>query len=354
MKKSQSMKSKIVETCQHEFEDELQKETSQKKEALSKRKRHQSISPGSQNFKEKANLHSNCMKSKISELKMDNSSFNYKDFMLKIAEESYKKLPLHLDPKESRFCNIAGMKKQRTSLWIKITAKIILANRALLAFAKVKKDILDYGTSKYTETQETKPHAFNFIILPTYKIKLVWDFITMVLLLYTATFVPFKLAFLDSGNKSIVVIDLIVDVLFGVDIIANFVTAYFEDDYRLITSHCRIASRYIKTWFIFDLIVCFPFQLIIPDNQTNQYNGLVRLLKLPRLYRILRIVKLVKVFESMQNNNVFIEKLVFKLLVNAGIMRLIQTLITLVLFIHIFACLWFLIARFFDFTPETW
>ena len=58
-----------------------------------------------------------------------------------------------------------------------------------------------------------------------------WDLYIILLLLYTAFFMPYKLAFIEDESFSIIVIDYIVDISFLIDIIVNFLTAY-EDPVR--------------------------------------------------------------------------------------------------------------------------
>ena len=108
------------------------------------------------------------------------------------------------------------------------------------------------------------------------------------------------------------------------------------------------------SWFLFDLIVVFPFQWVIVESDSNQLNGLLRILRLPRIYRIFRIGKIIKMCRDMENINPLLERFMFKMVVNAGILRLISTLVSVILFIHLFSCLWFFVAKFSDFPPESW
>lgn len=51
--------------------------------------------------------------------------------------------------------------------------------------------------------------------------------ITIVLLFYTALYMPYKIAFLEDVKfTTSYYVDMIVDVLFGLDIIITFVSAY--------------------------------------------------------------------------------------------------------------------------------
>lgn len=66
-----------------------------------------------------------------------------------------------------------------------------------------------------------------------------------------------------------------------------------------------------------------------------------------RIFRIVKVLKISKNFKLLQ-------KLKKKIKLNAAIMRMVQGVFTAVLFTHIFACIWFMSAKFSDFNEETW
>ena len=84
----------------------------------------------------------------------------------------------------------------------------------------------------------------------------------MILLAYTATYMPYKTCFVDDSSMLAETVDWTVDVLFAVDILINFLSAIEKDDNTLITEPKEIAKLYLKTWFTFDLISVLPFSLI--------------------------------------------------------------------------------------------
>ena len=56
--------------------------------------------------------------------------------------------------------------------------------------------------------------------------------------------------------------DLICDCLFGLDIAKQFNTA-FEADGFVHWDRSEVTSRYLKGWFIIDLVSTFPFQVCL-------------------------------------------------------------------------------------------
>jgi hypothetical protein len=66
-----------------------------------------------------------------------------------------------------------------------------------------------------------------------------------------------------------------------------------------------------------------------------------------RVFRILKMIKISQNFKALQ-------KLKKMVKLNAAIMRMVQGIFTALLFTHIFACIWFLSAKFNEFSEETW
>ena len=61
--------------------------------------------------------------------------------------------------------------------------------------------------------------------MPTDQFKTLWNILIVLLLIYTALFVPFKLAFIETDTDTLKMFEILVDLIFGLDIIVNFVSA---------------------------------------------------------------------------------------------------------------------------------
>ena len=68
---------------------------------------------------------------------------------------------------------------------------------------------------------------------------------------------PFIISFIDEPKLLLRICERVVDVMFILDIVVNFFSAYKEDNV-LVTSNKQIAKNYIHGWFIFDFIASFP------------------------------------------------------------------------------------------------
>ncbi|KAE8284234.1 Potassium voltage-gated channel subfamily H member 6 [Larimichthys crocea] len=171
----------------------------------------------------------------------------------------------------------------------------------LLSPTKVK------GRSKNVTEKVTQVLSLESDVLPEYKLqvqettwwillhyspfKAFWDWIILILVLYTAVFTPYSAAFLLDEHRDLRkrscgytcnplnVADLMVDVLFIVDIIINLRTTYVDQNDEVITQPSRIAKHYIKGWFPIDLFAAIPFDLLIfrsgsdePEQLGKTYN----------------------------------------------------------------------------------
>lgn len=186
---------------------------------------------------------------------------------------------------------------------------------------------------------EKKPMC---VIMPESKLKTAWNIVITVLLLYTATFVPYKTAFLDDTSFPMIIFESFIDFLFITDIFVNFCSAY-ESKKGIEVSRKKILCEYFKTWFFLDLIGCVPVQLMELDNGGSA--KLLRLARLPRLYRLIRILRLFKMFKLLKYNKTF-KKMFDAIKMNSGIMRMISVSVTVVLLVHLCGCAWFLSAKF--------
>lgn len=60
----------------------------------------------------------------------------------------------------------------------------------------------------------------------------------------------------------IFLVDLFVDLFFFCDIVVNFRTTYIGKNDMLVTCPKKIAIRYLRTYFIVDLVAAIPWDVI--------------------------------------------------------------------------------------------
>lgn len=121
-----------------------------------------------------------------------------------------------------------------------------------------------FGVSKRLEEIELEEILPKYILQPNSNLKSYWNIVNIMLLLYTALFMPYRIAFIDDESIPQQIIDWGVDTLFFFDIVVTFFSAYEESDGYVQSNWKKIAITYINSWFFLDLLACFPFQVF--DN----------------------------------------------------------------------------------------
>jgi hypothetical protein len=125
------------------------------------------------------------------------------------------------------------------------------------------------------------------VIHPENKAKIVWDGIILLLVVYGALSLPFYAGFDINPTFFFKSFDWFTDVLFVMDVLAGFRTAYFFRQ-NLITDWKLIGMRYLKSWFLLDLVSVIPFELFPGASFDVSF---IKALKCVRLLRLGRFFK---------------------------------------------------------------
>ncbi|KAF7120634.1 hypothetical protein RHSIM_Rhsim13G0194700 [Rhododendron simsii] len=117
-----------------------------------------------------------------------------------------------------------------------------------------------------------------------------WEMFLIVLVVYSAWISPFEFAFLNNKQDALFIIDNIVNGFFTIDIVLTFFVAYLDSQsYLLVDDPKKIATRYLSTWFLFDICSTLPFQslsLLFTDHSSGIGFKLLNMLRLWRLRRV--------------------------------------------------------------------
>ncbi|XP_053564059.1 potassium voltage-gated channel subfamily H member 3 [Bombina bombina] len=134
-----------------------------------------------------------------------------------------------------------------------------------------------------------------FILLHYGTFKACWDCLILLATLYVAVTVPYSVCFSSgkeegtSGPRSPPsTCDLLVEILFILDIILNFRTTFVSQSGQVVFSSRLIFLHYVRTWFLLDLLAALPVDLLY-SFKVNVYFG-AHLLKTVRLLRLLRLL----------------------------------------------------------------
>uniref|UniRef100_A0A2K5I466 Ion transport domain-containing protein n=1 Tax=Colobus angolensis palliatus TaxID=336983 RepID=A0A2K5I466_COLAP len=193
----------------------------------------------------------------------------------------------------------AGKASRTGALWPR--AQKGRVRRAVRISSLVAQEVLSLGADVLPEYKLQAPRIHRWTILHYSPFKAVWDWLILLLVIYTAVFTPYSAAFLlketEEGPPAtecgyacqpLAVVDLIVDIMFIVDILINFRTTYVNANEEVVSHPGRIAVHYFKGWFLIDMVAAIPFDLLIFGSGSEELIGLLKTARLLRLVRVAR------------------------------------------------------------------
>ncbi|TNV86814.1 hypothetical protein FGO68_gene1058 [Halteria grandinella] len=191
------------------------------------------------------------------------------------------------------------------------------------------------------------------IIYPEDRFRAIWDLCISLILICTCIITPYNLAFQkENQQRTWIIIDSIMNLFFIIDIIVNFLSAFYTSDFEMINTHKKIAKNYLLSWFAVDLISVVPIDFILLSS--GSYNKIARLARIGKLYQLVRMTKVVRLLKVIQQRNKLGKHMNEVLKISLGFERYIFMLIIYLVLQHIIACLWIFTARFADDAKETW
>jgi len=177
------------------------------------------------------------------------------------------------------------------------------------------------------------------LIHPESSFRLSWDFWVMLLVVYIALTTPIELAFTKSPFN-ILGLEVVINLFFVLDIILNFRTSFRHTSGtkvgRIESSHTVIATRYLKTWFILDLLASFPLDFILLWANAGG--------DIPDANKVLRILRGVKFFRVFRVDRIY-NRIMAKTNFGASIARLSKLFTILFLEWHILGCIYWGISE---------
>nr|CAB3258015.1 potassium voltage-gated channel subfamily H member 7 [Phallusia mammillata] len=201
--------------------------------------------------------------------------------------------------------------------------------------------VLSLGADVLPEYKLQTPHMHKWTILHYSLFKAVWDWLILILVIYTAIFTPFTAAFIlklrhetkevtqtqgYNFEEPLTVVELLVDIFFVVDIIINFRTTYVNKNDEVVSNPTKIVIHYFKGWFLIDLVAAVPFDLLVA-GQSQQETTLIGLLKTARLLRLVRVARKLDRYSEF------------------GAAVLFLLMCSFVLIAHWLACIWYAIGN---------
>ncbi|XP_048455176.1 potassium voltage-gated channel subfamily H member 7 [Rhincodon typus] len=199
--------------------------------------------------------------------------------------------------------------------------------------------VLSLGADVLPEYKLQTPRIHKLTILHYSPFKAVWDWLILLLVIYTAIFTPYSAAFLLNDMEEqkrrecgyscspLNVVDLIVDIMFIIDILINFRTTYVNQNEEVVSHPAKIAIHYFKGWFLIDMVAAIPFDLLIFGSGSDETTTLIGLLKTARLLRLVRVARKLDRYSEY----------------GAAVLMLLMCIFALIA--HWLACIWYAIGN---------
>ncbi|XP_031707679.1 potassium voltage-gated channel subfamily H member 7-like isoform X3 [Anarrhichthys ocellatus] len=199
--------------------------------------------------------------------------------------------------------------------------------------------VLSLGADVLPEYKLQTPRMDKWTILHYSPFKAVWDWLILLLVIYTAIFTPYSAAFLLNDIEEqrrrecgyscspLNVVDLMVDIMFIVDILINFRTTYVNANEEVVSHPAKIAIHYFKGWFLIDMVAAIPFDLLIFGSGSDETTTLIGLLKTARLLRLVRVARKLDRYSEY----------------GAAVLMLLMCIFALIA--HWLACIWYAIGN---------
>ena len=174
---------------------------------------------------------------------------------------------------------------------------------------KRKKEIYDSLSDEEYENE----NDIGYYISPNSHFIKIFDYIVFISSMIYFIFVPYFFSnnSILHDNKTIILLLMLIDLIYILDLILNFFRAYHNFDENLVKKSKSIFLHYLKGWFLFDFIQCIPFLTLFKSFEKVCYKNHYEICSFegskynkisPTLYLVI-LIKIVKVYKIFNENN---------------------------------------------------
>jgi CRP-like cAMP-binding protein len=218
------------------------------------------------------------------------------------------------------------------ALWIFVGSQL----RSLMNMRKVWGDVTTLYQSRDASIYQAMPLP-PFIRDPSSWQSMLWDILQVVAIIYISATVPLRICFgmaVRPGSLAFS-FDVAVEIIFVIDVVLNFRTAFVDATGVLEERPRKIAKHYLQGWFLPDILSCLPIQYIAEDASAGSGAKAAKALRLVRLTKMLRLSKVKEIIARQMGAQYGLVSeasgflFVFMLILYAG---------------HLLACCWYIIG----------
>lgn len=186
-----------------------------------------------------------------------------------------------------------------------------------------------------TQALPESPQCWLGVLNPMGHFRNLWDFVGIILLAMDTIFLPVQFVTDDFFEMfpALKIKSQIAVFYWFFDMLLSFLTGYLDKG-QLIDDHRAIAKRYLKSWFMPDIVVTIiDVMLMIDDARASAQSAGTRVLRLLRLCRVVRLGKLTRAAAFLRDK--------FESDVAYTQFTLVIAMVTMLLLEHVIACGWF-------------
>lgn len=170
---------------------------------------------------------------------------------------------------------------------------------------------IDYIKTHETLGEGINPDKKSTIFYPGQYFYNIWAIIISIMLIYECTINPYRLAFNIENTPFYFYLNESITVIFFLDIIINFRTAYYNEYGELIDDSREVARNYLTSWFFIDLISTIPFEYFSTDHGDghekdsglSQANSILRFYRIQKIFKLFKIMRLVRFGKFYKNKD---------------------------------------------------
>jgi len=199
-------------------------------------------------------------------------------------------------------------------------------------------------------------HCVNCVMLPRNNFRIWWDILQMGLLFYIAFMIPYRVGFNNFGCEQLSlscmsassILDLLVEVLFVLDVILTFFSSYHSRKTGFaVTKKCDIAMHSLAGWFWIDFVSVVPWshimKLFVPDD--IELHRKLRYLAIFRLARLVRATRIKDVISTYAQDVMWLAHIL-------QLYTVLQLTVLLLFLCHILCCVWYYVGGY-ELTVDT-
>ncbi|CAE7443464.1 KCNH7 [Symbiodinium sp. CCMP2592] len=211
--------------------------------------------------------------------------------------------------------------------------------------------------------------GYRFVLKESSYLRKSWSFIVALLLLYTGTVFPYKLAFIEfyigaseefekSTERAWMPVELTVDILFWIDLFLIFLFSYKDENLQVEVCDLKaIGCRYLKGFFFVNFLACVPpswFSVLFSGGGEDSSSSLNKSLRLSRLHRTSRLARLARLGRLAKLAPFLHESATWKYIQAFRGVRMMNLTVGLMWVVHLMACGWYLCAALHEEPNDTW